>query len=214
MQYLITFLEGLISFISPCMLPLLPMYISYFSGSNEESSALPRTLFFVLGFTLIFVSLGVFAGSVGAFLADYRMIVSIVCGSIIIILGLSYFEILHLPFFTGMENTRKVTGCFSAFIFGMIYSVSLTPCVGAFLGSALMLASDSANWQKGLFLLLCYSAGLGIPFILSALLLEKLRTAFNAIKKHYRIINIIAGSFLILLGIVMIVHAILRNTTI
>lgn len=209
MEYLITFLEGLISFISPCMLPLLPLYLSYFSGEKEGSSALPRTISFVLGFTLVFVSMGVFAGSLGAFLADYKKIVGIVCGSLVIILGLSYLEIFKLPFFKGIEKSVKVTSVFSAFLFGMIYSVSLTPCVGAFLGSALMLASDSASWQKGLLLLLCYSAGLGLPFIFSALILEKLRSSIAFIKSHYKLINLLSGILLILLGIIMILRSIL-----
>lgn len=91
----------------------------------------------------------------------------------------------------------------SAFLFGVVYSVSLTPCIGAFLGSALALAGASGTAVKGVLLLVTYSLGLGVPFLLSALLIEKLNTAFSFIKKHYRVINIVCGSFLILIGILM-----------
>lgn len=209
MQYFLTFIEGLVSFISPCMLPLLPLYVSYFGGgvSSEEdrkNHVLAKALFFVLGFSIVFIALGIFAGTLGAVLIKYRKIVNIICGSIVILLGISYLGLFNLPFFKGSNKKASVTGIFSAFLFGIIYSVSLTPCVGAFLGSALMMASSSASALKGFFLLLCYSAGLGIPFVLSALLLNKLRKAFNFIKKHYKVINIISGILLICLGTYML----------
>lgn len=214
MEYIITFMEGIISFISPCMLPMLPLYISYFAGDNRSATetssnkqgrttTLVRAFAFVMGFTLIFTLLGVFAGSIGTFFIKYQKIVNIVCGLIIIYFGLSYLNIVQLPFFKGMNNKFEVKGLFSAFLFGMIYSVSLTPCVGAFLGSALMLASSTGGAVKGALLLLTYSLGLGIPFLLSALLIEQLQSAFTFIKKHYKIINTLCGIFLILVGIMM-----------
>ena len=102
-----------------------------------------------------------------------------------------------------MRGGRRVTGVFSAFLFGEIYSVSLTPCVGAFLGSALMLASASGTALRGLSLLVVYSLGLGVPFFLSAVLLEQLRAAFAGIRRHYKIINLASGLFLILVGLAM-----------
>lgn len=210
MEYIITFMEGIISFISPCMLPMLPLYISYFAGNSSETkdaaqktTTLSRAFAFVVGFTFIFTLLGVFAGSIGTFLTKYQTIVNIVCGIIIIYFGLSYLNIVHIPFFKGMNNQLEIKGLFSAFLFGMIYSVSLTPCVGAFLGSALMLASSTGGAVKGALLLLAYSLGLGIPFLISALLIEQLQTAFTFIKKHYKIINTVCGIFLILIGILM-----------
>lgn len=204
MQYLITFLEGVISFLSPCMLPMLPLYLSYFAGgSGEKRRALPRALAFVLGFTLVFTALGLFAGTLGAFLKEYQTAVNIVCGIIVILFGLSYLELIPLPFFKGMRSGREIKGVFSAFLFGVIYSVSLTPCVGAFLGSALMLASTSGGAVKGALLLLIYSLGLGLPFLLSAVLLEKLNSAFQFIKKHGRAVNLVCGAFLILIGTAM-----------
>lgn len=204
MQYFITFLEGVISFLSPCMLPMLPLYLSYFAGgTGEKRRALPRALAFVLGFTLVFTALGLFAGTLGAFLKEYQTAVNLVCGIIVILFGLSYLELIPLPFFKGMRSGREIKGVCSAFLFGVIYSVSLTPCVGAFLGSALMLASTSGGAVKGALLLLIYSLGLGLPFLLSAVLLEKLNSAFQFIKKHGRAVNLVCGGFLILIGIAM-----------
>lgn len=207
MDYIITFLEGIISFISPCMLPMLPVYISYFAGQNKDDGKSPKMIVkviaFVVGFTVVFTALGVFSGTLGKLLSEYQTIVNIVSGVIVILFGLSYLEIFRIPFFKGMNKSYKVTGIASAFLFGAIYSVSLTPCVGAFLGSALMLASSTGGALKGAALLLTYSLGLGIPFILSSVLMEKLSGAFTFIKKHYKIINWISGIALIIVGILM-----------
>ncbi len=204
MSYAITFLEGLISFLSPCMLPMLPVYLSYFAaGEGEKRSNFARSLAFVLGFSLCFCLLGLFAGALGSLLIRYRRAVFLVCGLVVMLLGLGYLEIIPLPFFKGMSRGRGVTGLLSAFVFGLVYSVSLTPCVGAFLGSALMLASGSGTALRGLLLLVCYSLGLGLPFLLSALLLEELRGLFSWIKAHYGVINKICGGFLILIGLLM-----------
>ena len=211
MLYLITFLEGIVSFISPCMLPMLPLYLSYFAGDAGQDAAdarrggrvLAHAGAFVVGFSAVFILLGVFAGTLGRLLAQYQTPLNIVCGGIVIVLGLSYLEIIRIPFFSGMKSTRRVGGMLSAFIFGIIYSVSLTPCIGAFLGSALMMASSAGGALRGAVLLLCYALGLGIPFLLSAVLLDQLQTAFRFIKQHYRVINIVCGIFLIVIGICM-----------
>ncbi len=204
MQYLITFLEGIISFISPCMLPMLPLYISYFAGNaDKKHKTVSRAAGFIAGFTLVFTLLGLFAGTLGTFLIKYQTVVNIICGLAVVIFGLSYLEIIKLPFFKGMQEMKPVTSIFSAFIFGMIYSVSLTPCVGAFLGSALMLASSTGGAIKGALLLLTYSLGLGIPFFFSAILIEKLNSAFTFIKKHYKVVNTVCGIFLIIVGIMI-----------
>ena len=208
MDYIITFLEGIISFISPCMLPMLPIYISYFAGqSKNDSNKDPKMIFkviaFVVGFTVVFTALGLFSGTLGKLLSEYQTIVNIVSGVIVILFGLSYLEVFHIPFFKGMNKGYKVTGIVSAFLFGAIYSISLTPCVGAFLGSALMLASSAGGALKGATLLLTYSLGLGIPFIFSAILLDKLSGAFTFIKKHYKVINLVSGILLIIVGLAM-----------
>ncbi|MBQ8687306.1 MAG: cytochrome c biogenesis protein CcdA [Ruminococcus sp.] len=202
MQYLITFLEGVISFISPCMLPMLPVYVSYFAGNaDKKRHTFFSALAFVLGFTVVFSLLGLFAGSIGAFLTQYKTAVNVVSGLIVIAFGLSYLDVFHIPFFKGIQGSHEINSVFSAFLFGVIYSVSLTPCVGAFLGSALMMASASGTAVQGVLLLVTYSLGMGVPFLISAVLIEKLNTAFQFIKKHYKIINLISGIFLILTGI-------------
>ena len=204
MQYLITFLEGIISFISPCMLPMLPVYISYFAGNaDRRGKVLIRAMCFVLGFTVVFTALGVFAGTLGGFLSRYQTAVNMICGALVVLFGLSYLEVIRLPFFKGMQGGRQIGSVFSAFLFGMIYSVSLTPCVGAFLGSALMLASTAGGAASGAMLLLTYSLGLGVPFVFSAVLIDKLQSAFGWIKRHYKTVNLICGLFLIVIGVLM-----------
>ena len=204
LRYVITFLEGIISFISPCMLPMLPVYISYFAGgSDRREHIFVRALSFVAGFTLVFCALGLFAGTLGSFLSSYRRWLDLVCGLIVIVFGLSYLDVIPLTFLRGIQGRIDAGSVISAFIFGMIYSVSLTPCVGAFLGSALMLAAQSGGAWKGLRLLLVYSLGLGIPFVLSAVLIEKLGGTFAFIKRHYKVINLICGLFLIVVGAAM-----------
>lgn len=208
MEYLITFLEGMISFISPCMLPMLPVYIGYFAGAskndhNEKGAALPGALSFVAGFTVVFCALGLFSGSLGKAVAQHTRIVNALCGLIVILLGLMFLEVIPMPFFKGNRHNMQIKSVFSAFVFGMVFSVSLTPCVGAFLGAALMMASSAGGAVKGVLLLFVYSMGLGIPFLLSAILIEQLKTAFDFIKRHYRTINLICGGFLILVGILM-----------
>ena len=206
MQYFISFLEGIITFISPCLLPMLPIYITYFAGGGERSTGktLKGALGFVTGFTLVFVALGALAGTVGSFLIRYQTAVNIVSGLIVILFGLSFLGLFELPFFKGLGmRKQEQTGFFSSLLFGMVFSVGWTPCVGAFLGSALLLASQQGSVLTGTVMLLCYSLGLGIPFVLSAVLIDYLKSAFNFIKKHYRIINIISGGLLILVGVLM-----------
>lgn len=207
MQYFISFLEGIITFISPCLLPMLPIYISYFSGSGERSTktTLKNAIGFVLGFSFIFIAMGAFAGTIGSFLKEYQTAVNIVSGLFVIFFGLNFLGILKLNIFKGMSQnvTTDNLTFLSSFLFGIIFSVGWTPCVGAFLGSALMLASQQGQVLTGILMLLCYSLGLGIPFIFSAVLIDSLKTTFQFLKSHYRIINTVSGIFLILVGIMM-----------
>jgi len=207
MQYMISFLEGVITFVSPCLLPMLPIYISYFAGGGERSArkTLIGALGFVLGFTLVFVALGALAGTVGSFLREHQTAVNIVSGLIVIFFGLNFLGVLKLNLFRGGQRTVKKTemGFFSALLFGVIFSLGWTPCVGAFLGSALLLASQQGHVAEGMLMLLVYSLGLGIPFVLSAILIDYLKSAFAWIKRNYRVINIVSGCFLILVGILM-----------
>ena len=207
MEYIVSFLEGIITFLSPCLLPMLPIYISYFAGGGERSVArtLKGALGFVLGFTAVFVAMGALAGTIGGFLSKYQTLVNILCGTVVILFGLNYLGLLKIRFFRGRgyDLDSDDLGFFSAFLFGVIFSLGWTPCVGAFLGSALMLASQQGSMVQGILMLLCYSAGLGIPFLISAVLIDQLKGAFNFIKRHYNVINYICGGLLIVIGILM-----------
>lgn len=207
MQYILAFLEGIITFISPCLLPMLPVYVSYFAGSNNKTTrkTLNNAIGFVCGFTTVFIALGALAGTIGSFLTKYQTAVNIVTGLIVIIFGLNFMGVLKLNIFSGISKGKKdgELGFFSSYIFGLTFSISWTPCVGVFLGSALLLASQQGTVVSGIIMLVLYSLGLGIPFILSAVLIEKLKSTFNFIKKNYRIINIICGCLLVVVGILM-----------
>jgi len=207
MQYIVAFLEGIITFISPCLLPMLPIYISYFAGGGERTSGktLKNALGFVLGFTVVFVAMGALAGTVGSFLQRYKTAVDIISGLIVVFFGLNFLGVFKLDLFRGGQakvNTANM-GFFSAVLFGIVFSIGWTPCVGAFLGSALAMASQQGHAVEGMLMLLVYSLGLGIPFVLSAVLIDYLKSAFNWIKRNYKIINLISGIALILIGILM-----------
>jgi len=207
MQYLIVFLEGIITFISPCLLPMLPIYVSYFAGGGERSAkkTLANALGFVLGFTLLFTAMGALAGTVGRFFSSHQTAVNIVSGCIVILFGLNFLGVLRFELFRGSRKKMDLhdLGFFSSVLFGIIFSVGWTPCVGAFLGSALALASQQGSTLVGVLMLLCYSTGLGVPFILSAVLIDQLRSAFGWIKSHYHIINLVSGILLIVVGAAM-----------
>lgn len=217
LQYLITFLEGIITFISPCLLPMLPIYISYFAGGEaNRAKTIKNSLGFVLGFTAVFVCMGALAGSVGSFLKEYRTLVNIVTGLVVIVFGLNYTGILKFNIFKGISNKTDVSnmGFISSILFGIVFSIGWTPCVGAFLGSALMLASVEGKVLSGIIMLLLYSLGLGIPFVVSALLIDRLKSAFDFVKRHYRVINIVCGCLLILVGVLMMTGLLGRALTV
>lgn len=207
MQYFIAFLEGIITFISPCLLPMLPIYVSYFAGGSERAvgKTLKNSLGFVLGFTSVFVLLGALAGTLGGFLNKYSIVVNIVTGLIVVFFGLNYLGVFKFNLFRGLNSSMDTEnlGLFSSILFGMVFSVGWTPCVGAFLGSALMMVSQQGKALSGVVMLLLYSLGLGIPFVASAVLIDKLKNTFNFIKRNYKTINIISGSFLLLVGVLM-----------
>ena len=207
MQYIISFLEGIITFISPCLMPMIPIYLTYFAGSGERTTKKTVTgaLGFVSGFTLVFVIMGALAGSIGSLFTRHQNIVNIVCGLIVIFFGLNFMGVFKLNLFKGMKQSVNTDNMnfFSAMLFGIVFSLGWTPCVGAFLGSALMMASREGQALQGILMLLCYSLGLGIPFILSAVLIDSLKGAFTFIKKHYKIINFVSGCLLIIVGILM-----------
>ena len=205
MQYLISFFEGILTFISPCLLPMLPVYLSYFAGGEANSKkTLQNALGFILGFTILFTAMGALAGTLGSFLSKYQTAVNIVSGLIVVFFGLNFMGIIKLNLFKGSARMQTgELGFFSSVLFGMVFSIGWTRCVGDFLGSALMLASQQGHVLEGTLMLLAYSLGLGIPFLLSAVLLDQLKGAFNFIKRHYDLINRICGGLLILIGILM-----------
>lgn len=207
MQYLISFLEGIITFISPCLLPMLPIYVSYFAGGEEnKKKTFKNAIGFFIGFSSVFIILGAFAGSIGKVINEHTTIVNVVTGLIVILFGLNYIGLFKTKF---LQSTHKLNyeikqnGFFSTIIFGIIFSIGWTPCVGVFLGSALVMASQKGSVIEGIIMLIAYSMGLGIPFVISAIILDKLKGTFQFIKNHYKIINLIAGIFLVIVGLTM-----------
>jgi cytochrome c-type biogenesis protein len=209
MDYLISFLEGIITFVSPCLLPMLPLYLSYFAGQNSEGvkkKPLINALGFVLGFSLVFVLMGAFAGTLGGLIKEYGTVVNLVSGAVVILFGLNFTGLIKLPLLNGTRQMKTNTmnlGFLSSISFGLVFAIGWTPCVGAFLGSALMLAASSGESVKGILMLLSFSLGLGVPFLASAILIDRLKTTFAFIKRNYRIVNMISGIFLIIIGSMM-----------
>lgn len=209
MDYLISFLEGIVTFLSPCLLPLLPVYVSYFAGQeneNRKGAALRNAVGFVAGFTLVFVLLGAFAGTAGGFLKEYGKAVNLASGGIVILFGLNFMGVLRIPLLNkdwSLQKKTVKTGFFSSVLFGIIFSIGWTPCIGTFLGSALMLAAYGGQSGKGVRMLIAYSLGLGIPFLASAVLIDRLKSSFAFIKRHYRVVNLLSGGLLVIVGILM-----------
>ncbi len=209
MEFLFTFLEGIASFISPCVLPMLPIYISYFAGKEDSktSRALLNSIGFVIGNTIIFILFAIIASYAGALALRIQKYIKILFGVVIIILGLNYMGILKIKFLNKEIRINKKIDDFTFFktiLFGMMFSISWTPCIGSFLGSALLLIANKQNILQGILLMLVYSIGFGIPFIISAVLIEKLKNFYNLIKKNYKTIKIISGIILIVMGVYVI----------
>ncbi|MBQ4645594.1 MAG: cytochrome c biogenesis protein CcdA [Clostridia bacterium] len=206
MQFFIAFLEGIITFISPCLLPMIPLYVSYFAGGKERNTkkTVKNALGFILGFTIVFVLMGALAGTFGQLLNEYKRVVDVITGLIVIFFGLNFLGVFKLNIFKGSKKAKTENlGFFSSMVFGIVFSIGWTPCVGAFLGSALMMAASQGQATEGIIMLLLYSLGLGIPFFISAILIDKLRGAFTFIKKHYKVINTVCGCLLVVIGILM-----------
>jgi cytochrome c-type biogenesis protein len=209
-EYFLSFMEGIITFISPCLLPMLPIYISYFAGGNVDGKhkykPLLNSIGFVIGFTIVFLLLGAAAGTFGSFVKQHAMVFNLIGGSVLILFGLNFMNVIKIDF---LNNTKRIQlkintfNFFTFILFGFVFSIGWTPCVGAFLGSALMLAANSHDTLKGIILLLLFSLGLGIPFVISAVLIDSLKQTLNLIKRHYKIISILSGLLLIAVGILM-----------
>jgi len=212
MQYLILFLEGIMTFVSPCLLPMLPVYVSFFAaggadeGNQNKKRALVNALGFVLGFTLVFVALGALAGTAGRLLRRYALWVNIATGLVVVVLGLNFLGVLKIGFLNRARHKNADTKdlrFFSSLVFGLTFSIGWTPCVGAFLGSALALASQEGGAAQGVLMLLVYCAGLGLPFVVCAVLIDMLKGTLDFIKRHMRAVNIVSGALLVILGILM-----------
>lgn len=206
LEYLLIFLEGIASFISPCLLPMLPIYIAYFTGEKENNlkGAIANSAGFVLGFTIVFLILSIFASQLGSVISGNMKYLKIIFGILIILFGLNYIDVLKIKFLNNVTNMKFDTNnlnFFKSILFGTIFSISWTPCIGTFLSSALLLIAKNQDLLKGIILILLYSIGLGIPFIISTILIEKLKTVFDIIKKNYGIIRKISGGLLIFMGI-------------
>lgn len=209
-------LAGILTFISPCILPLIPVYITLVTGLSIEEldnrknllSVFLSSICFVLGFTTVFVFLGLSVTIIGQFFLNNIDILRTVGGIIIIIFGLHLLGIFKIKLlykqFGWMDKIKRTSNYFTIYLIGCAFAFSWTPCVDPILASILIMAATQGTIAKGTFLLLIYSLGLAIPFILTALFVSKFLTLFNSLKKYYKVIEIISGTLLILMGILII----------
>lgn len=200
----LSILAGLLSFLSPCVLPLLPGYLGYVSGNAQKrSTVVLGSLLFVLGFTAVFVFLGILAGAAGLIFLTTNSWVQIVLGLIVILLGLAMIgEIGFLQRSFKLPISPKV-GLAGAPVLGAVFAIGWTPCIGPTLASVLVLASDSQDPTRGAILATFYSLGLGIPFVLIAAGAGFAVASVAFVKRHIRAFNLFGGSLLILIGILM-----------
>jgi cytochrome c-type biogenesis protein len=204
----LAFLAGLLSFVSPCVLPLLPVYLSFISGvgverlGSERRRLLWTSLLFVAGFTVVFMAMGAGAGGVGRLLIRYRQELTIVAGAFIAFTGLVVAGAIRLPR-PVMRITPRHAGAGGAFLTGTALAIGWTPCVGYVLGAILSMAASSQSAASGALLLLVYSAGLGVPFVLAALAFDWMNARLGFVKRHYRAIQVAAGVLLVVFGVLM-----------
>ena len=204
------FFEGLLAFVSPCMLPMLPVYLMYLAAETEhgKKASIVNTIGFVCGFTLIFMALGATATAIGTAMQEHRVLLQRVSGAVILIFGLHFLGIFKIGFLDVEKkidlNLQKRGGIIGALIFGAVFSLGWSPCLGPFLGSALMLASSSNTVLKGVFYLFVFSMGLGVPYILAAVFFTNIKGLFQWLKKHGRQIKIVSGLVLVFAGLAMI----------
>ena len=213
-ELFIAFGAGLISFLSPCVLPLIPGYISYISGSSlnelieKKSVNIFPIILFTLGFSLVFISFGATASFLGSVILNNSYELRIASGIIIIIFSLHILGILNLKFLNYEKRiyTEKKSGIFSSILVGMAFGFGWTPCIGPILGSILALASTEQSLNRGILLLIFYSLGLAIPFILSGYLIQKFLVFSKNLKSKMNIILKSGGALLLITGILMITN--------
>lgn len=209
----IAFGAGFISFFSPCILPLIPAYIMYITGvsveedlSNKRLLALKRTMFFVLGFTIIFMLMGSSASFIGNLFIRNKSLFSKISGIIIIIFGLNMMGILNISLLNVERRAKapkKIRNGFGSMVMGMAFAAGWTPCFGPTLGAILMYAGVVDTVSKGVFLLLVYSMGMGIPFILTALFIDAFAKFMSKAEKTLKYIPIISGIILVIFGLLI-----------
>lgn len=215
---LLAFIAGLASFLSPCIFPLIPSYLSYIggmsyteltTGKNNRFGILIKTLLFIFGFSLIFAILGAFAWGFGNILSGFARYLRITAGIIIIILGLHYtFDFIKLFNITRkMEFKQKPVGYIGAVLIGFSFGAAWTPCTGPMLGAILAVATTTKTTTSGIILLLCYAAGIGIPFILVSLFFSSFSKQMQKITPHLKTIKIVSGILLVILGILILAGA-------
>jgi len=209
---------GIASFVSPCVLPLVPAYLSFISGASvndlvarRREAALARrvalrSIVFVLGFSTVFIALGASATAVGAFLSEYLGIFAKIAGAVVIILGLHLTGLLPIKALYRERRfaTGRPVGLLGAFVIGLAFAFGWTPCVGPILGSILALASTQGSVIKGVALLAVYSLGLGLPFIAAGIAVNSFLGLFNRVKRSFRVIEIVTGVLLILVGVLIL----------
>lgn len=210
----LAFGAGLVSFLSPCTLPLLPGYLSYISGLGaEEVQARENTgtvvgaaMLFVLGFSLIFVALGATASYIGAALLPYRDTLTRVAGVFVILMALVMIGMFRLPMFYRERRLHlgRKFGIWSAFPLGMAFAFGWSPCIGPVLTSILAYATTEGTAQKGALLLFIYALGLGVPFLAVALFAGRMFQSMNWVKRHYQVLNIAGGSVLLVMGVFLV----------
>lgn len=213
------FAAGVLSFISPCVLPLVPAYISFISGASLDSlrsdenrwkstkKVSVRSISFILGFSFVFILMGASATFVGGFLLEQFAVLMKIAGVIIIILGLHFlgvFRIKYLNYEKRLNIKLSKVGIFGAFIAGIAFAFGWTPCIGPILAGILTLAATKETISEGIVLLSFYSLGLGIPFFITGIAMNTFLGVSTRIKKHFKIIEIIAGMFLIIIGLLIV----------
>lgn len=217
-SYVSAFVAGLLSFLSPCVLPLIPSYITYITGLSfgdldaERPTQLVRrqsllhSLSFIAGFTVVFVLLGASATMVGSFLQQHMDLIRKVGGVLVILFGIHITGLVPISWLLGERRLtlkHKPAGFLGSFAVGLAFAAGWTPCIGPILASILMIAATEEKVGQGVVLLLLYSIGLGIPFLLSSLALHRFIVLFNRFKKHIRLFEIVTGLFLIVVGVLI-----------
>lgn len=211
-SFLVALGAGFFSFVSPCILPLVPVYIGFLSGKSADEEVGKKTiflhaLFFVLGFSLIFIGLGASVGLAGNFLINKLPVLRIIAGAILVIFGIHFLGIFKIPLLYRVKKldfaSKLKKSYWTSFLVGVSFSLGWTPCVGPILGGILVLAYASHTVLRGVLLLTAYSMGLGIPFLVIALCLSQISGFLKRINKYYRLIEIISGALLIVIGVLI-----------